>query len=205
MQTIEQIIHYQLSNYQLKKMNFIKTDFPGLIIIEPTVIKDSRGYFFEGYSERIFDANGIRDRFVQDNQSKSSYGVIRGLHYQLNPHAQTKLLRVLSGKILDVVVDIRSGSPTYGKAFSIELSDDNNKQLLIPRGFAHGFSVLSETAAIMYKCDAFYNKESEAGIYYNDAALQIDWKIPASKAIISDKDQQQPSLANCKNNFVFEQ
>ena len=186
-------------------MNFIKTDFPGLIIIEPTVIKDSRGYFFEGYSERVFNANGITVRFVQDNQSKSSYGVIRGLHYQLNPHAQTKLLRVLSGKILDIVVDIRSGSPTYGKAFSIELSDDNNKQLLIPRGFAHGFSVLSETAAIMYKCDAFYNKESEAGIYYNDAALQIDWQIPTEKAIISDKDQQQPSLANCKNNFVFEQ
>lgn len=186
-------------------MNFIKTEFPGLIIIEPTVIKDSRGYFFESYSERVFDANGIRDRFVQDNQSKSSYGVIRGLHYQLNPHAQTKLLRVLSGKILDVVVDIRTGSPTYGKAFSIELSDDNNKQLLIPKGFAHGFSVLSETAVIIYKCDAFYNKESEAGIYFNDAALQINWQIPAGKAIISDKDQQQPSLANCKNNFVFEQ
>ncbi len=186
-------------------MNFTETEFPGLIIFEPTVIKDSRGCFFESYSERAFNANGITARFVQDNQSKSSYGVIRGLHYQLNPHAQTKLLRVLSGKILDVAVDIRTGSPTYGKAFSIELSADNNKQLLIPKGFAHGFSVLSETAAIMYKCDAFYNKESEAGIYYNDAALQIDWQIPAEKAIISDKDQQQPPLANCINNFVFEQ
>ena len=186
-------------------MNFIKTEFPGLIIIEPTVIKDSRGYFFESYSESTFNAYGITNRFVQDNQSKSSYGVIRGLHYQLNPYAQTKLLRVLSGKILDVAVDIRTGSPTYGKAFSIELSEDNNKQLLIPRGFAHGFSVLSESAAIMYKCDAFYNKESEAGIYYNDDALQIDWQIPADKAIVSEKDQQQPSLANCKNNFVFEQ
>jgi len=186
-------------------MNFIKTDFPGLIIIEPTIIKDSRGYFFESYSERVFDANGITDGFVQDNQSKSSYGVIRGLHYQLNPHAQTKLLRVLSGKILDVVVDIRTGSPTYGKAFCIELSDDNNKQLLIPKGFAHGFSVMSEIATIMYKCDTFYNKDSEAGICYNDAVLQIDWQIPADKAIVSEKDQQQPSLANCKNNFVFEQ
>lgn len=186
-------------------MNFIKTEFPGLIIIEPTIIKDSRGYFFESYSERVFEVNGITDRFVQDNQSKSSYGVIRGLHYQLNPHAQTKLVRVLSGKILDVAVDIRIGSPTYGKVFSIELSDDNNKQLLIPRGFAHGFSVLSETATIMYKCDAFYNKESEAGIYYNDTTLQINWQIPADKAIVSDKDQKNPSLSNCQNNFVFEQ
>jgi dTDP-4-dehydrorhamnose 3,5-epimerase len=142
---------------------------------------------------------------VQDNQSKSSFGVIRGLHYQLNPHAQTKLVRVLSGKIQDVVVDIRVGSPTYGKAFSIELSSENNKQLLIPKGFAHGFSVLSETAEVIYKCDEFYNKESEAGILYNDAALNIDWQIPAYKAIISDKDLQQPTLLNCKNNFVFEQ
>jgi len=186
-------------------MNFIKTDFPGLIIIEPIVFDDSRGYFFESYSESVFAANGITYKFVQDNQSKSAYGVIRGLHYQLNPHAQTKLIRVLTGKILDVVVDIRTGSPTYGKAFTIELSADNNKQLLIPKGFAHGFSVLSQTAAIIYKCDAFYSKESEAGIYYNDAALQIDWQIPKDKAIISDKDQQHPSLANCKNNFVFEQ
>jgi dTDP-4-dehydrorhamnose 3,5-epimerase len=186
-------------------MNLIKTEFSGLLIFEPTVIKDSRGYFFESYSERLFSANGIAARFVQDNQSKSSYGVIRGLHYQLNPHAQTKLIRVLSGKILDVVVDIRKGSPTYGKAFSLELSAENNKQLLIPKGFAHGFSVLSETAEVMYKCDAFYNKESEAGIVYNDITLYIDWKIPADKSIISEKDIQQPSLLNCKNNFVFEQ
>ena len=185
-------------------MAIIKTEFPGLIIFEPTVIKDSRGYFFESYSEKLFQAAGITTRFVQDNQSKSSYGVIRGLHYQLNPHAQTKLVRVLSGKILDVAVDIRTGSPTYGKAFSIELSSENNKQLLIPKGFAHGFSVLSETAEVMYKCDAFYHKESEAGIFYNDASLNIDWDIPADKAVISDKDLQQPSLLNCKNNFVFE-
>ena len=186
-------------------MAFIQTEFPGLIIFEPAVIKDSRGYFFESYSERLFYANGITTRFVQDNQSKSSFGVIRGLHYQLNPYAQTKLVRVLSGKIMDVAVDIRTGSPTYGKAFSLELSAENNKQLLIPKGFAHGFSVLSETAEVMYKCDEFYNKDSEAGILYNDAALHIDWKIPDDKAIISDKDILQPSLLNCKNNFVFEQ
>ncbi|MBK6380185.1 MAG: dTDP-4-dehydrorhamnose 3,5-epimerase [Chitinophagaceae bacterium] len=186
-------------------MAIIKTAFPGLVIFEPIVLKDSRGYFFESYSERVFHAEGINDRFVQDNQSKSSYGVIRGLHYQLNPHAQTKLVRVLSGKIMDVAVDIRTGSPTYGKAFSLELSAENNKQLLIPKGFAHGFSVLSETAEVIYKCDEFYHKDSEAGIIYNDAALNIDWQIPAGKAIISEKDQQQPLLLNCKNNFVFEQ
>ena len=186
-------------------MAIIKTAFPGLVIFEPIVIKDSRGYFFVSYSERVFHAEGINDRFVQDNQSKSSYGVIRGLHYQLNPHAQTKLVRVLSGKIMDVAVDIRTGSPTYGKAFSLELSAENNKQLLIQKGFAHGFSVLSETAEVIYKCDEFYHKDSEAGIIYNDAALNIDWQIPAGKAIISEKDQQQPLLLNCKNNFVFEQ
>jgi dTDP-4-dehydrorhamnose 3,5-epimerase len=185
-------------------MPIIKTEFPGLIIFEPTVLKDSRGYFFESYSERVFQAEGITARFVQDNQSKSSYGVLRGLHYQLNPYAQTKLVRVLSGKILDVAVDIRKGSPTYAKAFSIELSAENNKQLLIPKGFAHGFSVLSETAEVMYKCDEFYNKESEGGILYNDPVLKIDWQIPADKAIVSEKDMQQPLLLNCKNNFVFE-
>ena len=185
-------------------MAFIKTEFPGLIIIEPTVFKDSRGYFFESYNENNFKAEGIDIRFVQDNQSKSSYGVIRCLHYQLNPHAQTKLVRVLSGKILDLAVDIRQGSPTYGKAFSIELSAENNKQLLIPKGFAHGFSVLSETAEVMYKCDVFYNKESEAGIAFNDTELNIDWKIPADKAVVSDKDLILPSIINCKNNFVFD-
>jgi dTDP-4-dehydrorhamnose 3,5-epimerase len=187
------------------KMAFIKTDFPGLIIIEPAVFKDSRGYFFESYNENNFKEAGIDIKFVQDNQSKSSYGVIRGLHYQLAPHAQTKLIRVLSGNILDVVVDIRKGSPMYGKVFSVELSEENNKQLFIPKGFAHGFSVLSQTAVVMYKCDVFYNKQSEAGIAYNDAALNIDWKIPAGKALVSDKDLQQPALLNCKNNFEFEQ
>jgi dTDP-4-dehydrorhamnose 3,5-epimerase len=185
-------------------MAFIKTEFPGLIIIEPTVFKDSRGYFFESYNENNFKAEGIDIRFVQDNQSKSSYGVIRGLHYQLAPHAQTKLIRVLSGSILDLVVDIRKGSPTYSKTFSIELSAENNKQLFIPKGFAHGFSVLSETAEVIYKCDEFYHKGSEAGIVFNDAELNIDWKIPADSAIISEKDLVHPSILNCKNNFVFE-
>ena len=185
-------------------MPFIKTDFPGLFVIEPTVYKDSRGYFFESYNQQQFKAEGIDIDFVQDNQSKSSYGVIRGLHYQLNPHAQTKLMRVLSGKILDIAVDIRKGSPAYGKVFALELSAENNIQVLIPKGFAHGFSVLSETAEVMYKCDAFYNKESEAGIMYNDAALNIDWQVPAGKAIISEKDRFHPPIENCKNNFVFE-
>ena len=185
-------------------MPFIKTDFPGLFIFEPVVFEDSRGYFFESYNEKKFEAEGIDIKFVQDNQSKSSYGVIRGLHYQLAPHAQTKLIRVLSGNIQDVVVDIRKGSPAYGKVFSLELSAENKKQILVPRGFAHGFSVLSETAEVLYKCDTFYHKESEVGIFYNDTDLNIDWKIPADKAIISEKDLKNPSLLNCKNNFVFE-
>jgi dTDP-4-dehydrorhamnose 3,5-epimerase len=185
-------------------MSFIKTDFPGLLIFEPTVFEDSRGYFYESYNEKAFASAGIDIKFVQDNQSKSSYGVIRGLHYQLAPHAQTKLIRVLSGNIQDVVVDIRKGSPVYGKVFSLELSAENRRQVLVPKGFAHGFSVLSETAEVLYKCDTFYHKESEAGILYNDADLHIDWKIPVGKAIISEKDLQNPSLLNCKNNFVFE-
>lgn len=185
-------------------MAITTTDIPGLLIFEPNVYNDSRGYFFESYNQNVFAQAGIQLNFVQDNQSKSAYGVIRGLHYQLNPHAQTKLVRVLSGTILDVAVDIRVGSPTFGKAFSIELSAENHKQLLIPKGFAHGFSVLSETAEVMYKIDAFYNKESETGIQYNDASLNIDWRIPASEAIVSEKDTQQPDLQHCKNNFVFE-
>ncbi|HMU10447.1 MAG TPA: dTDP-4-dehydrorhamnose 3,5-epimerase [Ferruginibacter sp.] len=185
-------------------MPFIKTDLPGLVIFEPAVYGDSRGYFFESYNEKLFSEEGIDTRFVQDNQSRSAYGVIRGLHYQLDPYAQTKLVRVLSGSILDVVIDLRKGSPSYGKLLSIELSAENKKQLLIPKGFAHGFSVLSETAEVLYKCDSFYHKESEAGIIYNDPSLDIDWKIPAAKMIISEKDLKNPLFANCKNNFVFE-
>jgi dTDP-4-dehydrorhamnose 3,5-epimerase len=182
-------------------MPFHETDISGLLIFEPKVFEDSRGYFFEAYNEQIFSEAGIKMKFVQDNQSKSGYGVIRGLHFQMNPFAQTKLVRVLEGKILDVAVDIRKNSPTYGKHFSIELSAENKKQLYVPAGFAHGFSVLSQTAIVLYKCDAFYNKESEGGILYNDPFLAIDWKIPAGKEIISDKDKFLPSFAECKNNF----
>jgi len=184
-------------------MPFIKTDIPDLLVYEPVVHADSRGYFFESYNENTFSAEGVTIKFVQDNQAKSSYGVIRGLHYQLNPHAQTKLIRTLSGTILDAVVDIRKGSPTYGKSFCIELSAENKKQLLVPRGFAHGYSVISETAEVLYKCDAFYNKQSEGGIVYNDPALAIDWKVPADKATVAERDLQHPLLADCKNNFVF--
>jgi dTDP-4-dehydrorhamnose 3,5-epimerase len=182
-------------------MPFYPTNIEGLLIFEPKVFEDSRGYFFESYNEKIFQQQGINCRWVQDNQSSSSYGVIRGLHYQLKPNAQAKLVRVLEGVILDAVVDIRKNSSTYGKTFCIELSSSNNKQLFIPAGFAHGFSVLSEKAVVLYKCDNFYNKEGEAGILYNDPALNIDWKIPFGKETVSEKDKQLPLLADCRNNF----
>lgn len=185
-------------------MPFTETPIQGLVIYEPMVFEDSRGFFFESFNEKIFSRQGITGSFVQDNQSRSAFGVIRGLHYQLSPHAQSKLVRVLAGKILDVAVDIRKGSPTYGRHFAVELSAENKKQLYIPHGFAHGFSVLSETADVLYKCDAFYNKESEGGIRYNDPILQIDWKIPAGKEVVSEKDIQNPLFVDCKNNFVLE-
>ena len=185
-------------------MPFFKTEFAGLLIFEPAIYKDSRGYFFESYNEKTFLNENIDLRFVQDNQSSSSYGVVRGLHYQLSPHAQTKLVRVLTGTIVDIAVDIRKNSPTFSKVFSIELSAENKKQLLIPPGFAHGFSVLSERAEVLYKCDDFYDKESETGIRYDDPQLRIDWKIPDDKIIVSEKDQQLPLLAHSKNNFVFQ-
>ena len=186
-------------------MPFITTDIPGLLVFEPKIFEDSRGYFFESYNEKTFQQQGVNIQFIQDNQSSSSCGVIRGLHYQLNPHAQAKLIRVLQGSILDVAVDIRKGSPTYGKHFDIELSAGNKKQLLIPRGFAHGFSVLSEMAEVLYKCDEFYHKESEGGIRFDDPALNINWQIPADKAIVSDKDLVLPFLAESQSNFTFEQ
>lgn len=185
-------------------MPFTTTNIPGLLIVEPKLFEDSRGYFFESYNENVFKAGGIDIRWVQDNQSCSTYGVIRGLHYQLPPFAQNKLVRVLRGKILDVAVDIRKGSPTYGKSFSEVLSAKNKKQLFIPKGFAHGFSVLSKKAEVLYKCDAYYNKESEAGIIFNDAELSIDWNLPEKDAIISEKDQVLPTLAQCTNTFQFE-
>lgn len=184
-------------------MPFAKTPIPDLLIFEPKVFDDARGYFFESYNANTFNAGGVNIDFVQDNQAKSSYGVIRGLHYQLSPYAQTKLIRVLSGAILDVVVDIRKGSPAYGQVFSIELTAENKKQLLVPKGFAHGYSVLSETAEVMYKCDEFYNKASEGGIAYNDPKLNIDWRIPADKALVSEKDIILPGIDNCINNFQY--
>ena len=184
-------------------MPFYTTSIPGLLVFEPKVFEDSRGYFYEAYNENVFRQEGIDLRFVQDNQSFSTYGVIRGLHYQLNPHAQAKLVRVITGRILDVAVDIRKGSPTYGQAYSAELSADNKKQLFIPAGFAHGFSVLSEEATILYKCDSFYNKESDAGIRFDDPVLNIDWQVPAKEMIISEKDQSLPLFEACKNNFDY--
>ncbi|HYH15059.1 MAG TPA: dTDP-4-dehydrorhamnose 3,5-epimerase [Flavisolibacter sp.] len=184
-------------------MTFTSCELPGLIVCEPTVFCDSRGYFFEAYNQTLFQKNGIDLNFVQDNQSRSSQGVIRGLHYQLNPHAQVKLVRVLEGAILDVAVDIRKGSPTFGKHFSIELSADNKRQLYIPAGFAHGFSVLTETASVLYKCDQSYNKESEGGIRFDDPDLNIDWKMDLSQAIVSPKDLELPSLKDSITNFQY--
>jgi len=184
-------------------MPFIETEIPGLLIYEPKVHGDSRGYFFESYNANTFREEGVEIVFVQDNQARSNYGVLRGLHFQQEPYAQTKLIRVLEGTILDVVVDLRSGSPAYGKVYTIELSAENKRQMLVPKGFAHGYSVLSPTAEVMYKCDNFYHKASEGGIIYNDPALQIDWGIPSAEAIVSEKDLVLPVLADCKHNFVY--
>ena len=184
-------------------MNIKKTFIDGLLIVEPKIFKDQRGYFFESYNENNFRNQDINIKFVQDNQSKSSFGVLRGLHYQIEPYAQTKLIRVLQGKIYDVAVDIREGSPTFGKYFGIELSDENFIQLFIPAGFAHGFSVLSSTAIILYKCDNFYNPKSERGIIFNDSQLNIDWKIKSDEVIVSDKDIVLPALKNADFNFKY--
>ena len=184
-------------------MPFLKTGFSGLLIFEPNVFEDHRGYFFESYNQQLFLDNDVEISFVQDNQAKSSYGILRGLHFQHEPYAQTKLIRALSGEILDVAVDLRKGSPSYGKAYTIILSAENKKQLLVPKGFAHGYSVLSETAEVMYKCDAFYHKNSEGGISWNDPKLSIDWKIPADKVIVSEKDRVLKGLNETEINFVF--
>ena len=184
-------------------MPFTTTEFSGLLIFEPAVFKDDRGYFFESYNEQTWLKEGLKYHFVQDNQSFSRYGVIRGLHYQLDPYPQTKLIRVLQGKILDIAVDLRLGSPTFGKYMAIELTAENKKQFLIPAGFAHGFSVLSETAEISYKCDGFYNKDSEGGIRFDDPVLNIDWQVPTGKTIVSSKDLELPGFANCRNNFQY--
>jgi len=182
-------------------MPFIQTPFDGLVIFEPTIFRDSRGYFFESYNEALFHQNGFRYNWVQDNQAQSTFGVVRGLHFQAPPFAQTKLIRALYGKILDVVVDLRKSQPTFGQSFTIELSDENNRQLLIPAGFAHGYSVLSETATVMYKCDQLYNKGSEGGINPLDPGLGINWKVPADQVILSEKDKLYPSFINLDSPF----
>ena len=185
-------------------MKIIATEFPDLFIIEPTVFSDSRGFFYESFSNRILAEAGLHYNFLQDNHSKSRYGVLRGLHYQKEPFAQAKLVRVTKGKVLDVVVDLRSGSPTYLKSFSLELSDDNKLQLLVPRGFAHGFSVLSEECEFLYKCDNYYDKAADAGIAYNDPQLEIDWKLKPGEMIVSEKDKCNPLVSESDFNFPFE-
>ena len=183
-------------------MNVIKTPIEGLLILEPKVHGDARGYFFESYNEKAFEAaTGKHINFIQDNQARSVKNVLRGLHYQNAPTPQTKLIRALEGVIWDVVVDIRPGSATYGQWFGLELSADNKKQFLIPQGFAHGYSVLSDTAEVFYKCDNFYDKTAEGGINFNDATLNIDWKINLADAIVSDKDLVQPLMKDAVINF----
>ena len=182
-------------------MNFIKTAIDGVYIIEPRVFTDERGYFFESYSRAAFEAAGLHYDFVQDNQSKSSYGTVRGLHFQKGEHAQAKLVRVLEGTVLDVAVDLRRASPTYGQHVAVELSAENNRQLMIPRGFAHGFSVLSGTAVFAYKCDNLYCKESEGGIRFDDPTLAINWRIDMSRALTSEKDKEHPYFSEFESCF----
>lgn len=174
-------------------MTFTETKLKGCFLIDPKIVEDDRGYFFESFNQEQFDKGiGQKVHFVQDNQSFSKHGVIRAIHYQLGKYVQAKLVRVLSGTVLDVAVDLRAGSPTFGQHIAIELSEKNKKQLFIPRGFGHGFSVLSETAEFFYKCDNFYNKESEGGIIYSDSFLKIDWKLPPDCVKVSEKDLQLP-------------
>ncbi|MCR5181143.1 MAG: dTDP-4-dehydrorhamnose 3,5-epimerase [Bacteroidaceae bacterium] len=185
-------------------MKVIETQIPGLLIIEPRVFRDSRGYFFESFSQRDFEAQVGKVHFVQDNESMSQRGVIRGLHFQLPPFTQTKLVRVVSGRVLDVAVDIRKGSPTFGRHLAVELSGENHLQFFIPKGFAHGFAVLSDTAVFQYKCDEFYHPESDGGIQLSDPSLHIDWQLPTEEAIRSEKDLHLPLLAEIDNPFTYQ-
>lgn len=183
-------------------MKLIKTKIKDLFILEPRVFEDDRGYFFESYNKKTLEPLiGKEYNFVQDNESKSSYGVVRGLHYQLAPYSQAKLVKVLQGRVYDVAVDLRNDSPTFGEWVGVELSSENKRQFLIPRGFAHGFSVLSETATFTYKCDEYYHPEAEAGIIYNDLDLRIDWKIKEEDIILSEKDKMFPDFENAEMNF----
>ena len=184
-------------------MNVIKTEIEGLLILEPKIFGDSRGYFYESYNKQRFEeVTGLNINFVQDNQSKSCYGVLRGLHFQKPPYAQSKLVRCVKGQILDISVDIRKSSPTFGKYVAVELSEDNHRQLFIPHGFAHGFVVLSEEAIFQYKCDNFYHKESEGAVAWNDPEINIDWTIPFEDVILSDKDKVNPLLKDAE--WLFE-
>lgn len=184
-------------------MNIINTNIEGVVIIEPRIFNDARGYFFESFSEKDFCSKIRNVKFVQDNESKSQYGVVRGLHFQKPPYSQSKLVRVIRGAVLDVAVDIRKGSPTYGKHVAVELNENNHRQLFIPRGFAHGFSVLSEEVIFQYKCDNFYCPESEGAIAWDDPDLAIDWKIPEDKVILSDKDKKHPLLKDLNTLFEY--
>lgn len=184
-------------------MEVIKTEIEGVYVIEPRVFKDARGYFFESYNKKEFDEKIGKVDFVQDNESCSSYGVMRGLHFQLPPFTQSKLVRCVRGRVLDVAVDIRKGSPTYGRHVAVELSEDNHLQFFIPKGFAHGFAVLSETAIFQYKCDHFYAPQADGGISIIDDTLGIDWKIPADKAILSEKDTKHVCLADFDSPFTY--
>lgn len=182
-------------------MNVIKTSIDGLLIIEPRIFEDSRGYFFESFSQREFDEKVQPVKFVQDNESKSSYGVMRGLHFQRPPFTQAKLVRCVKGAVLDVAVDIRKGSPTYGQHVAVELTEDNHRQFFIPKGFAHGFAVLSDVAVFQYKCDEFYHPEADGGISILDTSLGIDWRIPTAHALLSDKDTRHPLLSDFNSPF----
>ena len=184
-------------------MKILSTGLLNLYIIEPDIFSDNRGFFYESFNVEKLETAGLHYYFIQDNHSKSSYGVLRGLHYQNEPFAQAKLVRVTQGKVLDIVVDIRRNSPTYLQHFSIELSDENKLQLLISKGFAHGFVVLSETCEFLYKCDNYYNKASEGGIAYNDPTLKLDWMIPEKDIIMSDKDKQNPIVEKANLNFIY--
>lgn len=184
-------------------MEVIKTDIEGVVIIEPRVFRDSRGYFFESFSQKEFEQKVRKVNFVQDNESCSSYGVMRGLHFQAPPHSQSKLVRCVRGRVLDVALDIRRGSPTYGRHVAVELSEENHRQFFVPRGFAHGFSVLSETAVFQYKCDNYYCPSSEGGISITDSSLGIDWMLPVSDAILSEKDSRHPQFADFVSPFDY--
>lgn len=184
-------------------MEVIKTALDGVVIIEPRLFKDTRGYFFESYAQREFDEKVRPVHFVQDNESKSTYGVLRGLHFQIPPFAQAKLVRVVKGSVLDVAVDIRTGSPTFGKYVAVELNEDNHRQLFIPRGFAHGFSVLSREAIFQYKCDHTYAPQAEGALIWNDPDIHIDWKIPAEKILLSAKDERHGRLKNFESPFTY--